>query len=153
MYLPQWEDGTFVGGSEPGTSILDSNAELKSMHYNMIFEGPAPLEELLTEFPEFEFEGGSEGHFVYPSFTRERFCELINAVKAKGGFFVHPHPKQYLDSSEPLDYWFCDETGIEVFYRDMRGDYTKQNYALWVELLALGKRVFASSGEDMHACA
>ena len=72
--------------------------------------------ELLTEFEEYQFEGGAEGHFVYPSFTRERFCELINAVKAKGGYFVHPHPKQYLDSSEPLDYWFCDETGIEVFY-------------------------------------
>ena len=156
MYLPEWEDGLFVCGTEPGTRILDNNAVSdgkNEVHYLMIFPSSKPLEELLSEFEEYKFEGGPEGHFRYPSFTRERFGELIEAVKAKGGFFAHPHPKQYLDSTDPLDYWFCDEMGLEVFYGDMRNEYTKENYKLWVELLSLGKRVFASSGEDGHACA
>ena len=72
------------------------------MHYNMLFPSPAPLEELLAEFTEYQFEGGREGHFRYPSFTRERFIELVNKVFDKGGFYVHPHPKQYMSSTEPL---------------------------------------------------
>lgn len=153
MYLPQWEDGTFVGGSEPGTTISDGKASRNSLHYNMIFEGPQPLEELLAEFPEFEFTGGAEGHFVYPKFTRARFTELINAVRAHGGFFVHPHPKQVMVSDDPLDYWFADETGIEVFYVSMDSKYTELNYPLWCDLLRLGKRVWATAGGDEHKCA
>lgn len=153
MYLPEWEDGLFIGGSEPGTRITDSKAEDNSIHYNMVFEGPKPLEELLSEFPEYEFEGGSEGHFKYPRFTTERFCELIDAVKAKGGFFVHPHPKQQMQSSDPLDYWFRDETGIEVFYKDMANKHTENNYKLWTDLLSAGKRLWACAGGDLHKCA
>ena len=156
MYLPEWEDGLFVCGTEPGTKIVDGMAireDKREMHYNMLFPSPEPLEELLSEFPEYQFEGGPEGHFRYPSFTRERFTELVNAIFDKGGFYVHPHPKQYIDSPEPLDYWFRDEMGLEVFYYDMRHEYTRKNYELWCDLLALGKRVWACAGEDGHACA
>ena len=156
MYLDEWEDGLFICGTEPGTRIVDCAAVRdgkNEMHYNMLFPSPKPLEELLFEFSEYQFEGGREGHFRYPSFTRERFTELVSAVISKGGHFVHPHPKQYMDSADPLDYWFCDNTGIEVFYRDMRNDYTKENYKLWCDLLSLGKRVYASAGEDLHTCA
>ncbi len=151
MYLPEWKDGLFIGGSEPGTKIDDSPAEGKYMHYNMLFTGPEPLEALLAEFPEYQFTGGPEGHFVYPSFTTERFGELIDAVKAHGGFFVHPHPKQVMVSDNPLDYWFRDETGIEVFYNEMNSKLTEANYPLWVALLAAGKRVWACAGGDKHA--
>ena len=151
MYLPEWKDGLFVGGSEPGTRISDSKATETSMHYNMVFTGPEPLEALLAEFPEYKFTGGSEGHFVYPAFTTERFGELIDAVKAHGGFFVHPHPKQVMVSDDPLDYWFRDETGLEVFYNEPESKFTEANYALWTDLLALGKRVWACSGGDKHA--
>ena len=151
MYLPEWKDGLFIGGSEPGTSISDSKADNKGLHYNMLFTGPEPLEELLAEFPEYQFEGGAEGHFKYPSFTRERFCQLIDTVKAKGGFFVHPHPKQVMVSDDPLDYWFRDETGLEVFYCEMTHQYTEANYKLWTDLLAAGKRIWACAGGDKHA--
>ena len=154
MYLPEWVDGTFICGTEPGTRIVDCKAvvgDKNEMHYNMLFPSPAPLEELLSEFTEYQFEGGKEGHFKYPSFTKERFCELVDKVFEKGGFYVHPHPKQYMQSSDPLDYFFRDGQGLEVFYRDMRSDYTKVNYKLWCELLALGKRVFATAGEDGHS--
>ena len=150
MYLPEWKDGLFLGGSEPGTIISDSKAEKKEIHYNMLFTGPAPLEELLAEFPEFEFEGGPEGHFRYPFFTRERFCQIIDAVKAKGGFFVHPHPKQVMVCDDPLEYWFQDETGMEVFYNSMTSEYTAEKYVLWTDLLALGKRIWVCAGGDKH---
>lgn len=157
MYLDEWEDGTFIRGTEPGTRILNTICPCtdgkNGLHYNMLVPFPSVLEELLAEFPEFEFEGGPEGHFAYPRFTRERFTELIDALKRKNGFFVIPHPKQIMLSEEPLDYYFCDGVGIEVFYIDMRSDSTKENYELWKKLLALGKRVWACSGEDGHAFA
>lgn len=155
MYLPEWEDGLFLCGTEPGADIIDSQATYKETHYNMLFENPQLLEELLAEFPEYEFTGGREGHFIYPNFTRERFGELIDAVKAKGGLFVIPHPKQCMQSEHPMDFWYRDWTGLEVFYKDYRDsrpgkEYTAQNYALWTTLLAMGKRIWACAGGDWH---
>ena len=155
MYLPEWEDGLFLCGTEPGTDILDSQATFKETHYNMLFENPEILQELLHEFPEFEFTGGREGHFIYPNFTRARFCELIDAVKAKGGLFVIPHPKQCMRSEYPLDYWYRDWTGLEVIYKDYRDprpgkDYSNQDYQLWLTLLGMGKRIWACAGGDWH---
>lgn len=151
MYQPEWEDGLFIPGTEPGTEITDSGARDAHLHYNMLLPDRDLFEGLLREFPEYGFTGGIEGHFAYPTFTRERFGQLIDAVLARGGFFVHPHPKQYMDSDDPLDYWFRDGTGIEVFYRDMDSEYTQANYPLWVDLLARGKRVFACAGGDLHS--
>ena len=152
MYLPEWEDGTFICGTEPGTFITDSGSENGEMHYNMLVPNPKELEALLLEFPEYRFTEGSEGHFIYPKFTTERFCELINALLSHGGFFVYPHPKQLMKSENPLDYWFVDNTGLEVFYEDMRSEHTKNNYKLWCDLLALGKKVYATAGCDKHKC-
>lgn len=156
MYLPEWEDGLFLCGTEPGADIVDSHATFQETHYNMLFENPKLLEELLAEFPEYQFTGGQEGHFIYPNFTRQRFGELIDAVKAKGGLFVIPHPKQCMKSEEPLDYWYRDWTGLEVFYKDYRDprpgkDYTAQNYKLWTTLLSMGKRIWACAGGDLHS--
>lgn len=153
MLLPEWQDGVFIGGSEPLAIISDSKATKPSVHFNMVFEKPEPLMKILEDFTELEFTGGYEGHFIYTSFSTERFCQLIDAVKAAGGFFVHPHPKQLMISDDPLDYWFRDETGIEVFYRDMARPYSQVNYELWTDLLAKGKRVWACAGGDGHACA
>ena len=152
MYLPEWEDGVFIGGTEPGANILDIECKKPNLHYNMIFEGPKPLEDLLEEFGEYEFTGGPEGHFIYPGFTTPRFRELIAAVKAHGGFFVHPHPKQQLLSDDPMHFWYSDETGLEVFYNG-RDDFFEENYKLWTTLLSMGKRVWACAGGDGHACA
>jgi len=151
MYQPAWEDGLFIPGTEPGTRITDSRAENKSMHYNILLPERDELAKLLEEFPEYEFTGGIEGHFVYPAFTRERFGELIDAVLAHGGFFVHPHPKQLMQSEDPADYWFRDGTGIEVFYIGMDTEDTKKDYALWTDLLRIGKRVYATAGCDLHS--
>ena len=151
IYQPVWEDGLFIPGTEPGTRITDSGAENKSMHYNILLRERDDLAKLLDRFPEYEFTGGIEGHFVYPSFTRERFCALIDAVLGMGGFFVHPHPKQLMQSENPADYWFRDGMGIEVFYISLDSEETKRNYALWTDLLALGKKIYATAGCDLHA--
>lgn len=153
MYLPDWEDGVFMGGTEPGTHLTDSKAEKPSLHYNMLFENAKPLEELLDAFPEFKFTGGVSGRFCYPKFTVERFGELVDFVMSHGGFFVHPHPKQVMVSDDPLDYLFREYTALEVFYGDMRNGHTKANYQLWLDLLALDKKVYATGGNDNHACA
>lgn len=153
MYLPEWDSSIFIGGTEPGTRITDGKGENNGLHYNMLFAEPKPLEKLLEEFEEYQFEGGAEGHFRYPGFTRERFCQLVNAVFEKGGFFVHPHPTDVMKSEDPLDYWFRDGMGLEVFYtfhEDIAGDRTARNYKLWTTLLALGKRVYATAGNDEH---
>ncbi len=155
MYLPEWEDGVFLCGTEPEATIIDSQATVKETHYNMHFENPQLLEQLLAEFPEYAFSGGPEGHFEYPGFTRERFGQLIDAVKAKGGLFVIPHPKQWMKSEYPLDYWYRDWTGLEVIYKDYRDirpgkAYTAQNYELWTTLLAMGKRIWCCAGGDWH---
>ena len=156
MFLPEWEDGVFVCGTEPGTRIVDCNGTNQFMHYNMILPTAEALMDLLTEFSEFEYTGGEEGHFKYPEFTRERFGQLIDGIKARGGFFVYPHPKQIMQSEDPCEYWFRDETGIEVFYNGPEHAFdqcTPPNYQLWKDLLAKGKRVWACAGGDEHACA
>lgn len=153
MYKPEWEDGLFVGGTEPGTNILDFKGESGYMHYNMIFADAKPLEELLEAFPEFEFTGGIFGRFRYPDFTTERFAELVDYVLAHDGFFVHPHPAQLMRSEDPRDYVFREHTGLEVFYGNLRNDYTKANYQLWMSILACGLKVYATGGNDNHACA
>ena len=153
MYLPEWEDGLFLGATEPGTWITDSKAEKNCIHYNLIFDDVKPMEALLEAFPEYEFTGGITGRFKYPKFTTARFCELVDFVMDHGGFFVHPHPKQVMVSDDPLDYLFREYTGLEVFYGDLRNAYTEANYKLWLDLLALDKKVYATGGNDNHAVA
>ena len=150
MYLPNWQDGLFIPGTEPGTFITDSAATRQDMHYLMLFPDRDLVAKLLEQFPEFEFTGGTEGHFTYPTFTRARFGELIDAVMDMGGFFVHPHPKQYMQSDDPCQYHFRDGMGIEVFYWAMESEYTRENYSLWLDLLKAGKRIFACAGGDQH---
>ncbi len=157
MYLPEWDDNVFIGGSEPGTVIVGPDGEpFGSLHYNMIFPGPEPLEAILDAFPEYEFTGGPEGHFIYPNFTKERIGELIDAVKAQGGFFVFPHPGQMsygLKYGSPEDWRIRDEVGIEAIYIALDHEDTRVNYGIWLRLLKAGARMWACAGGDMHRCA
>lgn len=159
MYEADWDDTLFIGGTEPAASIKDSLATKKSIHYNMLLPDPTDLLELLEEFPEYEYTGGKDGveynmgTFGYPGFTTARMQELIAAVKSKGGLWVNVHPKQQMESSNASHYWFADYTGLEVFYtynEGITGQDTKDNYALWTRLLAMGKRIWATAGADSH---
>ena len=155
MYLDEWQSGMFIGGTEAATTVKELQM---SMHYNMIFTDPEALIEILREFPEFNYTGGDPltAYFpYYPSLDRARLAELITAIREKGGMFtqVHPTAGSYIQSDDPLDYWFADWTGLEVVstYHTTRDDEpTQKNYDLWVKLLALGKKVWATAGSDEH---
>ncbi len=159
MYESDWDDTLFIGGTEPAASIKDSPADKNKIHYNMFFQDPTDLLEILEEFPEYNYTGGKDGiaynkgTFGYPAFTTARMQELIASVKEKGGLWVNVHPKQTMESNNPSHYWFADYTGLEVFYTfndGITGQDTKDNYKLWCQLLLRGKRIWATAGADSH---
>ena len=160
MYEEEWDDTIFIGGTEPGTSRPDTGATNPSVHYNMFFREPEYLLDLLAAFPEYKYTGGkngiayNEGTFSYPAFTTPRFQELIELIQKQRGLIVNVHPKQQMESGDPEDYYFADYTGLEVFYGyrgGITGQDTKDNYKLWCDLLASGKRVWATAGSDSHS--
>lgn len=159
MYEAEWDDTLFIGGTEPGTSRPDTGASNPSVHYNMFFREPEHLLEILANFPEYKYTGGKNGieynmgTFSYPAFTTPRLQELIDNIKKNRGLIVNVHPKQQMESSDPEDYFFDDYTGLEVFYgyrNGITGQDTKDNYKLWTDLLAMGKRLWATAGSDSH---
>ena len=162
MYLEDWDNSIFIGGSEAAGTIKDRTGV--RLHYNMIFSDPAGLEAVVSAFPEFNYRQwteedragcGGQWHFDYPPFTAERFTEVCDAVYANGGFvaLVHPKADGYIDSEDPADAYFREGTAIEVFYsyhstRD--GWVTKKNYELWTGMLKEGYKVYATAGNDEH---
>ncbi|MBQ9393660.1 MAG: hypothetical protein IJU18_06685 [Oscillospiraceae bacterium] len=169
-----WDKDLFLYGTEPGTYIsgLTSptySATLGKAHYLMIMPDKASLENVLNGFSEFGYNAAytgnctpSYGAYTYPNFTKARFAELAQAVKAQGGLFVFAHPTAYKYSGTAEDYFLADGTALEVVYgslttRSDGGDgdalcrtYTRRNYELWKELLASGHKVWATSGSDIH---
>jgi hypothetical protein len=107
-----------------------------------------------------------DGLFDYYPMSSAEFTQIIQEVLASGGYFVIPHPCQTAMEIAPegveswvaedlMEYYFCDGIGYEVFYhisnnQTARDEQTKQNYDLWTGLLALGKKVYASAGSDVH---
>ena len=51
-------DVVFIGGSEPGTAILDSKAEQKGLHYNMLVNDPVKLLQVVRDNPKFCIKSG-----------------------------------------------------------------------------------------------
>lgn len=153
-FLPEWDDARFIMGTEPGGIILDTKAcrcGLTEIHYNMLFPHKYGLSMVLANFPEYEFTGDElTGSFKYPAFTKERFMELTKYVQSIGGIMVHPHPKLMMASDDPLDYYVGEHMYLEIFHLNLHHNETIKNYELWLELLALGKHVYASGGTDTH---
>lgn len=151
MTLPDWDNSMFIGGSEAGTRIEDVGNQ--SMHYNMIFADPAKFEAFLIENNDlYKYK---DDHFSYPLFNQEQMRNIAQAVMDKGGFFTHVHPKgdSYIQSDDPLDYWYGDGTGLEVltgYYGNMSDRRCQAIYEVWVQLLNMGKRIYATAGSDSH---
>ena len=180
MQLEEWDDTLFIGGSEPMAMPSGMvNVSERQMHFNMIFTTAEDLINTVEEYdsrypgtgfcakdypedydgPEAEKMAGG-WHFDYLYSTRtptmEQMRELVQIIKDNNGMFVHVHPKSVgcINSANPLDYWFGDYTGLEVFY-GYRGyapetENAQHNYELWISLLALGKKVWATAGSDKH---
>lgn len=163
MRLSEWDNTLFLGGTEMGQNINNekggSDAVPFRVHTNMLFADPESLENVLNEFPNWFFYANNR-YMDYcggQTMSREDYTRLIESVQSNGGFFVFPHPRlkdNSPDSDDPMDFWFVDETGFEVFYGYTGpAEYTqetKAQYELWVQLLALGKRLYATAGSDTH---
>ena len=166
MYLDEWDNSIFIGGSEAATTITDRTGV--KLHYNMIFSDPKGLENVVSSFSEFNWKYYPEDytgtnaeklaggwHFDYPGFTAARFTEVCQAVYENGGFVALVHPKSvgYISSDDPADAYFMEGIGMEVFYtyfstRD--GWKTKANHKLWTDMMKAGYKVYATAGNDEH---
>lgn len=154
FFLPEWDETRFIIGTEPGAWFLDTKAcrcGLAEIHYNMLFPHKYGLSMVLANFPEYDFQGDElTGSFKYPQFTKARFQELTSYVQSIGGIMVHPHPKLMMSSSDPMDYYVGEHMYLEIFHYNLHHNETIKNHDLWLELLALGKHVYASGGTDTH---
>ena len=182
MELPEWDNKYFIGGSEAMAMPKDLAAATQTkMHFNMIFHDPMDLKAAVEEYDALYPNAGfrhytdattGEWHFTYlQGFeanasgtgvavncrpTKAQMAQLVEIVRKHNGLFVHVHPKSsdYIKSTDPLDYWYADYTGLEVYYTiwsDRNSTATKNNYKLWTDLLKLGKKVWATAGNDEHA--
>ena len=181
MELDIWDDTTFIGGSEPMAMPGDLiAATYNKMHFNMIFTDVNGLINTVKEYDALclpgqgfnakdypaDYDGADADklaggwHFTYlygdSTPSKEQMAQLIDIIKKNGGMFVNVHPKSdgYVDSPNPLDYWYADYTGLEVFY-GYRGPApeqpaTQKNYQLWKDLLTMGKKIWATAGGDKH---
>lgn len=164
MTLPQWDTTKFIGGSEASTLVQGTGyvKDKNKMHYNMLFTDPKGLENVIKSVRAYNYRyDSSKGTYVfdYPNLTVSQIQSVIQAVKNNGGMFTHVHPKSegYIQSNDPLKYYFADWTGLEVFY-GFNGYAPEQavnsdSYRLWTDLLARGKKIWATAGADQHGAA
>ncbi|MBQ8611552.1 MAG: hypothetical protein IJ412_07590 [Oscillospiraceae bacterium] len=152
QYLDCFDETVFLYGSEPAGLWHEPYTDF---HYLMLFQKRESLEQLLEQFPDvFEFTGGIEGHFKYIRVERARFAQVVEAIRALGGAFVHPHPRQVMVSDNAADYSFGDGTAIETIYcceyPEPLNPHTAENYRLWLQLLDEGHRVYNTATADAH---
>jgi hypothetical protein len=180
MELPEWDNKYFIGGTELAVGVSDLAAATQNKaHINIIFYDPMDLKAAIEEYDAYDSKGGFKAqwyaedysgtdaeklaggwHFEYlfgaTAPTKADMAKLVEIVKKHNGAFVHVHPTSgsYIKSTDPLDYWFADYTGLEIYYTiysDRNNSATEKNYKLWKELLLLGKKVWATAGNDEHA--
>ncbi|MBO5867838.1 MAG: hypothetical protein J6Q54_02885 [Oscillospiraceae bacterium] len=166
MYAEGWDNDqvTFLGGTETGTDITDLPDGKNNIHMNLIFSDPKQLEAVITSgHPQFtnvaEATDGWQGYtFKAGALSKQDIRDLVQLVQENGGFFCHVHPKYegYVDSEDPLDYYYGEYTGIEVLCATSTGagsdvSWNKDAYDLWVDLLELDKKVYATYGNDDHS--
>ena len=157
MYSEDWDPTLFISGTEAMTYINDRDEKYNKYHYNMIVNNVSDLEAVLkNHMTNYMFV---DGLFQYNPMSSAEFTQIIQEVLASGGYFVIPHPGQTMGtgevSSDPLEYYFCDYIGYEVFYHisenaGARDEQTQINYEIYTGLLAAGKKVYVSAGSDVH---
>lgn len=147
FFLPEWDEQYMICGSEPGGRVEERKL---SLDYTMIFPDKTGLAQVMGAFPEFKFTGTWDGHFIYPRFTADRFRELGEYIYSIGGLMSHAHPMQLPGSGNPEDYFFSSQIAFETVHVDVNAFSTRQNHALWVGMLQLGRRVRTHGSSDSH---
>lgn len=159
MYLDAWNDACFIGGTELSTTLSDTQAPIKNMHYSMVFTDPEALNRVLSSEIKYSFDTLTK--FCNPAkFSTQELKEVIQKVKDEGGMWIQNHPMcesgntSYLHSENPMDNWFADFTGIDVmcgYYGFSVGNLeTNESYALWTGMLQNGAKVWATALSDSH---
>lgn len=151
MRMEEWDNSIFLGATETGHRRWINDVKY-ALHFNILMSDVDKFEKILQDFEEFNY---NEGYFKLKIFSEPRFAQMYAAVQEAGGMIVHVHPKGegYLESEDPMDYYFGEKMGLEVlcsYYGNMSVHANMDAYALWVELLNLGKQVYATSGSDSH---
>ena len=161
MRLPEWDNQKFVGGTEAGVVLTDEHLIQRAMHYNLIMGDPDKQDALIQFFPAYKFRPDPDhpgiNTFSYGQRTIEALREIAAKTREMGGFFVHAHPlfPSFMRTEEKTDYWMGDYTGFEIYtssYRDFLPslEYCKAAYDIWVDLLNMGKKFYATCGSDSH---
>ena len=152
FFLPCWDEKYLICGSEPGIVLdePDRDPAACKLHYSMVFPDKTGLAQVLDAFPEFAFTGTVNGEFQYPSMTLERFRELAEYIYRIGGLLAHAHPKQVLNSEDPMDYYISEIVSLETVHESAESFHTKKNQELWVSLLNMGKRLKTYGSTDSH---
>ena len=101
----------------------------------------------------------------YPNFTVAEFKNLTANIYNAGGLLVHVHPKfsGYMDSNDPLDYFFGEDagskdavaSGLELHIPDNDNympsyEPNEKAYQTWVAILKAGKKCYGTYGNDNH---
>lgn len=130
-----WDNATMIGGVEASLHV-----DGKQVDVNLLFADSRDLEAVLNESGAFQYNAGK---ITTKAIDQAGFLALKQAVKDHNGLLLMAHPKEQglIDSKDALDYWFCDGVAIDVFCDGT----TEQNYKLWADLLAEGKRVWAAA--------
>lgn len=152
MYLDSFDPEYLIYGTEPAGRWNDPHL---SFHYIIIVPRRESVAKVLEAFPDvFEFTGGIEGTFEYKRVDRERFLEMVKAVRTEDGVVVHAHPKQVMKSNDPDDFYFGEGSIIETMYTcdppSLANDATRDNYKLWMDLLERGYKVINTGTNDSH---
>lgn len=181
MDLEEWDNSLFIGGSEAGAMVQGLQAaSANKMHINLLFANSEDFIKAANAYDAAVDNAGFMGkdypadytgaeadklaggwhytplYYDYNAPSKDNLATLIQIVRENGGMFVHVHPKSpnYIGSDNPMDYWFADYSGLEVFYG--YGGYapsrsvTMKNYQLWKDLLVAGKKIWATAGSDKH---
>lgn len=153
FFLPCWDETRMICGTEPSTYLLGTNRpeKARAFDYTMIFPDKTGLRKVLEQFPFYEFGGAWDDSFARADLTWEQLKQVFRAVCEVGGLMAHAHPRQMMDSDDPLDYCFADDMWLETVHVDNQAYSTMQNRALWVKLLNLGKRMRTYGSSDSHA--
>ena len=160
-----WDDTIFIGASEGGMRITSSDPDVEPQYYhtNYIFPNQEDMEAFLQAYPLYFNWNPYNGHYqdwgCGNIFPRETAVEMIQYIQDHGGFFVHLHPTYPAERCGPtsgllMDFYLADGAGFEVFFgfhgpsENYEG--TANNYAIWKQLLAAGKKIYATAGSDTH---
>ena len=168
MFSDAWDETRFITGAENGQLVMsvDENKEAQKMHGNYLFADVESYEKVLNEFPLIYSYNPTNRTFwsyagpdnVYNPISREQMTQIVESVKRNGGLFVFDHPADpgYCPTSgELMDFWYADETALEVLYGFNTPvehySHLDEAYDLWKQLLAAGTRIWAPAGSDTHS--